>query len=40
MWLHMLIASRGEHLLPVKAILNRKVHDRPELISPRPPATG
>jgi G3E family GTPase len=32
MWLEMLIASRGENLLRVKAILNLKGHDRPVAI--------
>jgi G3E family GTPase len=32
MWLEMLIASRGEHLLRVKGILNLKDHDRPVAI--------
>jgi len=32
MWLEMLIASRGEHLLRVKGILNLKGHDRPVAI--------
>jgi G3E family GTPase len=32
MWLQMLVASRGENLLRVKAILNLKDHDRPVAI--------
>ncbi|MDR3532907.1 MAG: GTP-binding protein [Rhodopila sp.] len=32
MWLEMLVASKGEHLLRVKGILNLKGHDRPVAI--------